>query len=324
VASSAAAADLATGATATRRGLYPDGATATSLAAFTLHSLDIGRLGLTLGGRFNSFAIEADDPVVGRIDVRPRALVGSASALWRLTPDQHLVASVNTGFRAPNISDVGSLGPFDFGVEVPSPDLRPERSLTFELGHKARMGRVASTVALFSTRLEDLIERVESTYQGSPTLDGDRVYRKENVGEAQLRGVEAEVEVVLPLRSALAAAVVYAHGQNLGLDEPMRRIPPLHGRVALRLAPAPGASGEIEWLWAAEQDRLASGDRADHRIDPEGTPGWSVLNLRAAWDVGPLRLRLGVENLFDEAYRTHGSGIDGMGRAAWAAVEAGF
>jgi outer membrane receptor protein involved in Fe transport len=324
VASSAATTDLATGAMEARRGLFPDGATATSLAAFTLHSLDVGRLGLTLGARFNSFAIDADDPVVGRIDVRPRALVGTASALFRLTPDQHLVASVNSGFRAPNVSDVGSLGPFDFGVEVPSPDLRPERSLSFELGHKARMGRLASTVALFSTRLEGLIERVESTYQGSPTLDGDRVYRKENAGEARLRGVEAEVEVALPLRSALAAAVVYAHGQNLDLDEPMRRIPPLHGRVALHFGPARDASGEIEWLWAAEQDRLASGDRADHRIDPEGTRGWSVLNLRAAWDVGPLRLRLGVENLFDEAYRTHGSGIDGMGRAAWAAVEAGF
>lgn len=324
VASSAAASDLATGAGETRRGLYPDGATATSLAAFTLHSFDVGRLGLTLGGRFNSFAIAADDPVVGRIDVRPSALVGNASVLFRLTPDQHLVASVSSGFRAPNVSDVGSLGPFDFGVEVPAPDLRPERSLTFELGHKARMGRVASTVAVFSTRLEDVIERVESTYLGSPTLDGDRVYRKENVGEARLRGVEAEVEVALPLRAALFAAVVYAHGQNLDLDEPMRRIPPLHGRVALRLAPRHGASGEIEWLWAAEQDRLASGDRADHRIDPEGTPGWNVLNLRAAWDVGPLRLRLGVENLFDEAYRTHGSGIDGMGRAAWASVEAGF
>jgi len=37
-----------------------------------------------------------------------------------------------------------------------------------------------------------------------------------------------------------------------------------------------------------------------------------------------VRLRVGLENLFDEAYRTHGSGIDGVGRAAWAPVEAGF
>jgi outer membrane receptor protein involved in Fe transport len=250
--------------------------------------------------------------------------VGNASALLRLGERQHLVASANSGFRAPNISDIGSLGPFDFGVEVPSPDLEPERSLTIELGHKARVGPVASAVALYVTNLSDIIERVESTYLGRPTLDGDSVYRKENVGEARLRGVEAEVEVALPHRSVLAAAVVYAHGQNLDADEPMRRIPPLHGRVALRFSPARLPFAEVEWLWAAKQDRLASGDRDDHRIASGGTPGWNVLNLRGSWDAGPVRLRVGLENLFHEAYRTHGSGIDGMGRAAWASVEAGF
>ena len=304
--------DLASSAGATRRGLYPDGAKATSVAAFTQHALEVGRVELTLGGRFNSYAISADDPVVGPIDVRPSALVGNAAVLLRVAEGQHVVASVNSGFRAPNVSDIGSLGPFDFGVEVPSPDLEPERSLTFELGHKARLGPLASAVALFQTSLSDTIERVRSTYLGSPTLDGDDVYRKENVGEARLRGVEGEIELELPRRTVFAAAVVYAHGENLTLEEPMRRIPPLHGRVALRSSTR-RLFGEAEWLWAAKQDRLASGDLSDHRIAPGGSPGWSVLNLRAAWDAGPLRLRLGVENLFDEGYRTHGSGVDGVG-----------
>ena len=136
--------------------------------------------------------------------------------------------------------------------------------------------------------------------------------------------MEAEVELALPLRTVLAASVAYAHGQNLDAEEPMRRIPPLHGRVALRFSPARPVFAEVEWQWAARQDRLASGDRADHRIAPGGTPGWNVLNLRGSWDAGPVRLRAGVENLFDEAYRTHGSGIDGVGRAAWASVQAGF
>jgi len=324
VASSAFSSDLGTGATTARRGLYPDGATATSLAAFTEHTLDLGRLGLTLGGRFNSYAIAADDPVVGPIDVRPRALVGNASALYRLDEEQHLVLSVNSGFRAPNVSDIGSLGPFDFGIEIPSPNLESERSLTFELGYKARVGSVASAVALFMTNLSDLIERVPATYLGSPTLDGDRVYRKENVGAARLRGFEAEMEAALPGRAVIAAAVVYAHGQNLDADEPMRRIPPLHGRVALRFLPARPVSAEVEWLWAAKQDRLASGDLADHRISPGGTPGWNVLGLRGSWDAGRLRLRVGFENVLDKAYRTHGSGIDGVGRAVWASATAGF
>jgi outer membrane receptor protein involved in Fe transport len=323
VASSAEAVDLATGAVAPRRGLYPDGATAASLAAFTLHSLALGRLELSLGARFNSFALAADDPVVGRIDVKPEAFVGSAAVLYRLAERHHLVASVQSGFRAPNISDIASLGPFDFGVEVPSPELQPERSLTLELGYKARSGRLASAVAAYTTRLSDLIDRVPSTYQGAPTLDGDPVYRKQNVGRARLYGVEAEAELALARSATLAAGLVYTYGQNIDAGEPMRRIPPLHGRIALGAAPL-GVAVDVELLWAARQDRLASGDRADHRIDPDGTPGWNVLNLRLARDTGRLRLRGGLDNLFDEAYRTHGSGIDGQGRAVWLAVEARF
>ena len=49
-----------------------------------------------------------------------------------------------------------------------------------------------------------------------------------------------------------------------------------------------------------------------------------VLNLRGSWEVGRLLLRVGVENLLNQAYRTHGSGIDGVGRAAWVSVAAGF
>jgi outer membrane receptor protein involved in Fe transport len=30
-----------------------------------------------------------------------------------------------------------------------------------------------------------------------------------------------------------------------------------------------------------------------------------------------VELKLGLENLFNEDYRTHGSGINGVGRSAW-------
>jgi hypothetical protein len=42
--------------------------------------------------------------------------------------------------------------------------------------------------------------------------------------------------------------------------------------------------------------------------------------VRLGYDFGLLELSGGVENLFDEAYRIHGSGVDGVGRAAWIAL----
>ena len=68
-------------------------------------------------------------------------------------------------------------------------------------------------------------------------------------------------------------------------------------------------------LFAGRQDRLAAGDKADHRMNPAGTPGWTVLNVHAGYGFGSgLEVRGGIDNIFDEAYRVHGSGIDGYGR----------
>jgi outer membrane receptor protein involved in Fe transport len=75
-----------------------------------------------------------------------------------------------------------------------------------------------------------------------------------------------------------------------------------------------------EFLYALEQDRLAQGDKADNRIPAGGTPGWNVLNFYAGYEWKQVRLNAGLQNLLNEDYRTHGSGINGVGRSAWFSV----
>ena len=74
-------------------------------------------------------------------------------------------------------------------------------------------------------------------------------------------------------------------------------------------------SGEL--LFACKQDRLSAGDKSDNRIPDGGTPGWEVVNLFAGYNLKHIRLKAGFENIFNEDYRTHGSGINGVGRSAW-------
>ncbi|MNC92301.1 TonB dependent receptor [compost metagenome] len=70
-------------------------------------------------------------------------------------------------------------------------------------------------------------------------------------------------------------------------------------------------------FFAAHQDRLDPTDQADSRIDPEGTAGYAVWNARLAWVPAPaLRVQVELNNLFDQRYREHGSGIDGAGFGA--------
>ena len=106
----------------------------------------------------------------------------------------------------------------------------------------------------------------------------------------------------------------------------MRRIPPLNGLIGARITPGGNHQAWVESTvrFAARQDRLAPGDRDDHRIGPNGTDGWRVVNITAGIPVRRLELTGGVYNLFDEAYRVHGSGIDGYGRSAWLGMRARF
>ncbi len=76
------------------------------------------------------------------------------------------------------------------------------------------------------------------------------------------------------------------------------------------------------FFFAAKQTRLAAGDKDDNRIPVGGTPGWTVLNIYTGTHLKKIDLSLGLQNLFNQDYRTHGSGINGVGRSAW--VSAGF
>ena len=66
-------------------------------------------------------------------------------------------------------------------------------------------------------------------------------------------------------------------------------------------------------------------DQEDPRINPQGTPGWATVAFRLGWEIRPQVIaRLSIENVFDKAYRQHGSGIDAPGVNAIVTLEAHF
>ncbi len=61
--------------------------------------------------------------------------------------------------------------------------------------------------------------------------------------------------------------------------------------------------------------RLSADDLDDPRIPEHGTPGWYTVNARMQWDVSRLlQLQVAMENILDQLYREHGSGVNGPGR----------
>jgi outer membrane receptor protein involved in Fe transport len=236
----------------------------------------------------------------------------------------NLIASIYSAFRAPNINDLSSFGTFSYGIEVPNPDLEPEKSLNFELGAKAKYEKISGSVFLYHSQLKNLIDRTEAQYNGQDSIDGEKVYQKENIAEAFIRGIEAELQYEIVSWLSAYGNITYTYGQNETADEPMSRIPPLNGKIGLYYKCKCAFWSRLELISAGLQDRLASGDISDSRIPEGGTPGWNVLNLRTGYSWKWLDISAGLNNIFDEGYRTHGSGVDGYGRSLWLCLRVGL
>jgi hemoglobin/transferrin/lactoferrin receptor protein len=67
---------------------------------------------------------------------------------------------------------------------------------------------------------------------------------------------------------------------------------------------------------ASKADKLSADDKRDtQRIPPGGTPGYAVGHVRTGTMLGSgVTLGLAVENVLDEDYRIHGSGVNEPGR----------
>lgn len=110
---------LITGASTARRGLYADGAQASSWAVFTHAERRAGRLALDGGARYAWSGVHASAPGFGNFTLQSDAIVGEVGVSLAASSELRPYVHVWQGYRAPNIDDVSALGSFDFGVEVP-------------------------------------------------------------------------------------------------------------------------------------------------------------------------------------------------------------
>jgi hemoglobin/transferrin/lactoferrin receptor protein len=303
-----------------KRGLYPDDSKYGNFSMYSLHHLTLKNWVFDGGFRFNAFNIRIDDEVLGEVKITPEALVFNVGAMYNLNRANHVYGTISNGFRAPNIDDMGTLGIVDFRYEIPAYDLKPEKSVNFETGYKLSLPKFQANVAAYYMDLNQLITRVK--VEGEE-IDGYQVYKKENVEEAFITGFETAMLWKIIPNIDVSGSISYTYGQNITNDEPLRRIPPLNGKVGTIYSLGSFfVSGEL--LFAGMQDRLAEGDKSDNRIPEGGTPGWKVVNLFAGYQWSFLKVKTGFENIFNEDYRTHGSGINGIGRSAWMTLILGF
>ena len=312
--------NLTNNSTKALRGLYPNDAGYQYQSIYSIHHLDLDAWQVETGLRFHQNLASLPDTTLGLTKVKSSALVYSFGLARAISQGISIYANTSSGFRAPNMDDLGSLGIVDFRYELPAFDLKPEYSQNYELGIKISKAKFFQELTIFQTELENLITRIKT----SQVIQSYPVYEKRNVDKAFLRGGEWSGRYEFSNSISAKANISYVYGQSVTLNEPMRRIPPLHGGFSLSYA-RKNLFLNSELLFAAAQDRLSAGDKADNRMNPLGTPGWAIINLQANYLFNShFSISIQAQNIGDVDYRMHGSGINGVGRSLWGQIHFKF
>lgn len=215
----------------------------------------------------------------------------SAAYGWMPWTRAHAWISYGTAFRAPSLNDLYHPGFFG-GFFAGNPNLQPERSRTAELGLRQAMRSSQINVALFATRIDNLI-----AFEGPMS-------QAINVAKAAVRGAEVE-HSYRNERWYFSTAITFQRARNETTDSPLLRRP---DRKLSFFA-------ERHWQRTAiGAELVASSDRRDINGN---VAGYGIVNLAAHCRLGDsLLLEARLENIFDKEYQL----IDGFntpGRSAF-------
>jgi outer membrane receptor for ferrienterochelin and colicins len=156
------------------------------------------------------------------------------SLVYTLTDGLRLKGSVGQGFRAPSLTELYVTSFRRRGQEVfqANPDLKAEKSTSYELGVEGEHGPFWGGLTGFYTEVDDLIETVFLRTEGAGS-DRRSMFEYRNIAEADIKGLEAEAGVRLPLGFSLDGNLTWQDVDNKTGGEDIGGMPKYKGFVKL-------------------------------------------------------------------------------------------
>jgi outer membrane receptor protein involved in Fe transport len=167
---------------------------------------------------------------------------------------RRLKANIGTGYTEPGMGELyynwemyagmptgafeGKLGYYFIG----NPDLKPEKSVNFDIGIEGENGNTSARLNLFHNRIKDYMTTYFTGYlmDFNPLLDAgykwlappDMIYSFKNIGKAEITGLEAEVQHKFNDHWSSKLGYTYLHAINKSdpgmprqlLDKPQHKV----------------------------------------------------------------------------------------------------
>ncbi|MBM1104913.1 TonB-dependent receptor [Aurantibacter crassamenti] len=259
------------------------------------------------------------------------ALTGSLGFSWFPKADLQLTLNGSTGFRSPNVDDIGKVFDSEPGsVVVPNLDLVPEYAYNAEFGVRKNFKDViVLKAAAYYTYLVDALVRRDFEFNGQSQImyNGElsNVQAIQNAAKAFVYGLELGFEAFLTDNLSLSSNLTWTDGveeEPNGTETSARHVAPTFGdfhvlwkNQKLQTDLFLNFNGEIS------NANLASSEQSKsymYALDLEGNPyapSWYTLNTRTQYSLNNnWKFSLNLENITDQRYRTYSSGIVAPGR----------
>lgn len=282
---------------------FPD-TTETSTALFAQAELNYGLWSVTPGVRAEHYSIRPR-----QAGFLPAVASNSASAvspklgvMFQASDAWSVYGNYAAGFRAPNAGQINAYfeNPFYYYRNIPNPDLKPEKSNTFELGLRGRLERLKVDAAVFTGRYKDFIQD-QQLVSGQPgNRNNPGIYQSVNLDRVRISGFELKADYDWGRHAGgnwrTHAAYGYTRGRQTNTDTPLDTISPRQLVVGVRYDAARVGMQFTASHWAGKK----AGDAAEGAwLSPAAT----VLDLSAQWRIRPgTRLNVGLYNLTDKKY----------------------
>lgn len=316
---------------------YPDGATWQTLAGYVNGEYKLNpNFNILSGIRYSQVWVDAQFEKAfypfpfDEADIITGALTGSLGFSWFPRTDLQVTLNGSTGFRAPNIDDIGKIFDSEPGsVVVPNPDLEPEYAYNGELGIKKNFGDVAVLKgAAYYTYLVDALVRREFSFNGQNEIEYNgemsNVQAIQNAAKAYVYGFEFGLEVFFDEHWSFVSNLTLTEGveeDDEGEESPARHAAPTFGDAHLiwqnqkfKADVFLNYNGEISNGDLALSEQSKAYMYAQDRNGNPYSPSWYTLNFRSQYQISnALKATMALENMTNQRYRTYSSGIAAPG-----------
>jgi len=266
----------------------------------------------------------------------------SVGGVVRPLENWNINLNASSGYRAPNVDDVGKI--FDVApgtVRMPNDELKPEYAYNLDFSTNARFLKIIGfEAAVFATYVKDLMNVGDFTYNGQEYIvyNGDtcKVVAVVNKAKAYIWGGSGAISFDFTRFLSLKNTLTYVRGIEGNDTVPLRPVPPLYGASHLlfdldRVRTDFYVCYNAEKIQGTHSGNMVINDENRAYLYPKNDdglyicPAWYTLNLKASVDITKnFTLDAGAENILNRCYRSYGSGISAPGLNVITAIRARF